>query len=58
MAALTDLTLADLSKALASLFAIAFDRSGSVRSVSCAIAYSTTLGTVKKPPACLSVGSM
>jgi hypothetical protein len=30
----------------------------SVRSVRAAIAYSTTLGTVKKPPAFLSVGSM
>ena len=46
MAALTDLTLARLKAAL--------DK----KEVSAAIAYSTTFGTVKKPPAFLSAGSI
>ena len=46
------------STALASFFAIACDSWASVRSVRAAMAYSTTFGTVKKPPAFLSVGSI
>ncbi len=40
------------------LFAIAAESWASVRSVRAAMAYSTTFGTVKKPPAFLSVGSI
>ncbi len=46
------------SAALACFLAIAADSSVSVRSVRAAMPYSTTFGTVKKPPAFLSVGSI
>ena len=46
------------STALASFLSSVALSWASVRSVRAAIAYSTTLGTVKKPPAFLSVGSM
>ena len=46
------------STALASFFARAAASWAIVRSVRAAMAYSTTLGTVKKPPAFLSVASM
>ena len=57
MAQLTDLTLADLAKAMARKEASAALRPARVRSVRAAIVYSTTFGTVKKPPAFLSLGS-